>query len=101
MLPWWKNTLERKVEKVKFRDVSPLNSWAAAVKEQRNHILSIKHAPVTVWEGKCSMATTSKEVDEIAAPQITPAGWGKTALEGSSYCTLSAERQRVMWAAAT
>lgn len=73
-----------KVEDVRFRDVSPIDAWAAAAKEHKNHILSIKHAPVTAWEGKCSAATTSKEVNELATPQITPAAWLKTALGNAS-----------------
>ncbi|KFY96738.1 hypothetical protein V498_02510 [Pseudogymnoascus sp. VKM F-4517 (FW-2822)] len=72
------------VDNVKFRDTSFIDSWAASVKEHKSLILSIKHAPVTGWEGKCSTATTSKEVKELAAPQITPAGWLKTALEAST-----------------
>jgi nucleoside-diphosphate-sugar epimerase len=72
-----------KVEDVQFRDVSPIDAWAAAVKEHKNHILSVKHAPVTAWEGKCSAATTSTEVHELAAPKITPAAWFKTAFESS------------------
>ncbi|KAE8320418.1 hypothetical protein BDV39DRAFT_211681 [Aspergillus sergii] len=34
---------------------------------------SIKYAAKTIWEGKCSTATTSKEVLELAAPERTPA----------------------------
>ena len=71
------------VYNVKFRDLSFVDSWAALVKENKSLILSIKHAPVTSWAGKCSTATTSKEVKELAAPQITPAGWLKSALEAS------------------
>lgn len=77
-------SIETHVDNVKFRDTSFIDSWAASVKEHKSLILSIKHAPVTSWEGKCSTATTSKEVKELAAPQITPAGWLKTALEAST-----------------
>lgn len=69
------------VENVKFRDMSFIDSAAASVKENKSLILSIKYAPVTAWEGKCSVATTSKEVMDLAAPLITPAGWLKNALE--------------------
>ncbi|KFY35666.1 hypothetical protein V494_05706 [Pseudogymnoascus sp. VKM F-4513 (FW-928)] len=69
------------VKNVKFRDLSFIDSWAASVKENKSLILSIKHAPVTSWEGKCSVATTSREFKELAAPQITAAGWLKSALE--------------------
>jgi nucleoside-diphosphate-sugar epimerase len=72
------------VENVKFRDLSFIDSWAASVEENKSLILSIKHAPVTGWAGKCSTATTSKEVKELAAPQITAAGWLKAALEAST-----------------
>jgi hypothetical protein len=43
--------------------------------------LSIKHAPETAWEGKCTASTTSKEVLELAAPKRTPADVLKTLLE--------------------
>lgn len=72
-----------KVDNVKFRDMSFIDAWASSVKENKSLILSIKHAPVTGWEGKCSTATTSKEVKELAAAKITPAGWLQTALEAS------------------
>jgi len=71
------------VDNVKFRDMSFIDSWAASVEENKSLILSIKYAPVTSWAGKCSTATTSKVVKELAAPEITPAGWLKTALETS------------------
>ena len=69
------------VEDVVFRDLSFLDSWAASIKENKTHILSIKYAPVTAWEGKCSAATTSKEVKELAAPQTTAAKWLENALK--------------------
>lgn len=70
-----------KVENVKFRDMTFIENWAASVKENKSLILSIKYAPVPSWDGKCSAATTSKEVKELAAPRITPIGWWKSALE--------------------
>ncbi|KAH6704215.1 nmrA-like family protein-like protein [Leptodontidium sp. MPI-SDFR-AT-0119] len=70
------------VKDVKFRDMTFIDHWAGSVKENKSLILSIKYAPVTSWEGKCSTATTSKEFLELAPPQITPAGWLKSALEG-------------------
>ena len=70
-----------KIESVKFRDTSVIDSWAAAVSENKGHILSIKNAPDTAREGKCSVSTTSKEIYTLAAPKITPAAWLKTAPE--------------------
>jgi nucleoside-diphosphate-sugar epimerase len=72
------------VEKVKFRDVSFIDSWADSAKENKPLILSIKLAPVTGWDGKCSTATSSKEFLELAPPQITPAGWLESSLESGS-----------------
>ncbi|ESZ90924.1 NmrA-like family protein [Sclerotinia borealis F-4128] len=68
------------IKNVIFRDVSFIDTWADSVEENKSLILSIKTAPVTAWEGKCSIATTSKEVNELAAPQIAPAEWLKSAL---------------------
>lgn len=70
-----------KVDNVEYRDMSFIDHWAASVKENKSHVLSIKHAPTTYWNGECSTATTSKEFTELAPPQITPAGWLKSALE--------------------
>lgn len=69
------------VKNVKFRDTSLADFLAASSKENKGLILSCKSMPVTAWEGKCSVATTSKEVKELAAPKITPSGWLKSALE--------------------
>ncbi|KAK6600588.1 hypothetical protein H4I96_07914 [Botrytis cinerea] len=49
--------------------------------DHKSHILSIKGAPQTGWEGKCSTATTSKEFLELSPPKITPEMWLKSALE--------------------
>lgn len=54
----------------------------AATGQSKNVILSIKNAPETAWEGKCSASTTSPEVLELAAPKRTPADVLKTLLEG-------------------
>jgi uncharacterized protein YbjT (DUF2867 family) len=61
-----------KVEDVRFKDLSFVDSMAAQTQESSNVILSIKHAPDTAWEGKCTASTTSKEVLELAAPKRTP-----------------------------
>lgn len=64
------------VEKVSYQDTSFLDQmWEhqyAATNQSKNVVFSIKHAPVSAWEGKCSASTTSKVVLEIAAPKITP-----------------------------
>lgn len=71
-----------RVEKVVYKDMSFVDAMAAAAPlESRNVILSIKHAMVTSWEGKCSVSTTSKEVLELAAPRGTPADALKALLE--------------------
>jgi uncharacterized protein YbjT (DUF2867 family) len=60
------------VEKVEYRDMSFLDQAAAAATEAKHLTLSIRHAPETAWEGKCSVSTTSKEVLEIAPPSRAP-----------------------------
>ncbi|PQK09138.1 hypothetical protein BB8028_0001g12090 [Beauveria bassiana] len=72
--------LGTKVETVAYKDTSFIEDMAAQSKESRNVILSIKHAADTVWEGKCAIDTTSKEVFSIAAPKRTPAQVFKTLL---------------------
>ncbi|KAF2685059.1 NAD(P)-binding protein [Lentithecium fluviatile CBS 122367] len=69
-----------KVENVSFKDISFIDGMVAATQESKNVILSIKHAPETGWEGKCTASTTSKEVLELAAPKRTPADVLKTML---------------------
>lgn len=63
------------VGKVSYQDTSFVDQiWEyqyGATNESKNVIYSVKHAPVTGWEGKCSISTTSREVLEIAAPKIT------------------------------
>lgn len=70
-----------KVDDVCFKDLSFLDHQAAQNQESKNLILSIKHAPVTAWEGKCRADTTSKEVLQLAAPKRTPAEALKTMVE--------------------
>lgn len=63
-----------KVQSVSYKDLSFIESMANSVPQGDRHlILSIKDAPVTAWEGKCTASTTSKEVLELAAPTRTPA----------------------------
>jgi uncharacterized protein YbjT (DUF2867 family) len=69
------------VENVSFKDTSFIDQMAAASQESKNVILSIKYAPETAWEGKCTTSTTSKEVLKLAAPKFTPAKVLKTLLE--------------------
>jgi uncharacterized protein YbjT (DUF2867 family) len=69
------------VKDVKFKDVSGIEQWAdSQTAQSKNIIRSITYAPVTAWEGKCKASTTSKEVLEIAAPNVTPAQVMKTLL---------------------
>jgi uncharacterized protein YbjT (DUF2867 family) len=60
------------VENVVYKDLSFLEQMVAASKESKNVISSIRYAPDTAWEGKCTASTTSKEVLELAAPKRTP-----------------------------
>jgi hypothetical protein len=64
------------VKDVRYKDVSLIDKvyeyQYAATKQSKNVIYSIKRAPETMWEGKCSSSTTSKEILELAAPKRTP-----------------------------
>ncbi|GFF79617.1 hypothetical protein IFM60648_05517 [Aspergillus lentulus] len=73
------------VKDVIYKDVSFIdtlyeNQYAAS-KESKNVIYSIKRAPETAWDGKCSASTTSKEVLDLAAPKRTPADVLESLLE--------------------
>jgi hypothetical protein len=74
--------LGTRVEDVSFRDLSFIDHMAAQTQESKNVILSIKHAPETAWEGKCTASTTSREVLQLAAPKNSPAEIFKAMLEG-------------------
>jgi uncharacterized protein YbjT (DUF2867 family) len=69
--------IDAPVKDVSYKDVSFIDMLyehqSAATKQSKNVIYSIKRAPETAWEGKCSTSTTSKEVLELAAPKRTPA----------------------------
>ncbi|KAJ5096562.1 hypothetical protein N7456_007283 [Penicillium angulare] len=74
------------VKDVSYEDVSFIDMiydyQYAGTKQSKNVIYSIKSAPETAWEGKCSTSTTSKEIMTIAAPKRTPADVLKTLLDG-------------------
>lgn len=71
-----------RVDNVSYKDMGFIDDMAAAApQESKNVILSIKFAPETAWEGKCTASTTSKEVLELAAPMRTPADVLKSMLE--------------------
>ncbi|KAJ6022768.1 hypothetical protein N7499_008085 [Penicillium canescens] len=74
------------IKDVSYKDVSFIDMLYeyqyAATKQSKNVIYSIKRAPETAWEGKCSTTTTSKEILQIAAPKRTPTDVLKTLLEG-------------------
>jgi uncharacterized protein YbjT (DUF2867 family) len=70
-----------KVQNVSYKDTSFIDQMAAGTQESKNVILSIKFAPETAWEGKCTSSTTSKEILELAAPKRTPADVLRTLLE--------------------
>ncbi|GFF37762.1 hypothetical protein IFM58399_05004 [Aspergillus lentulus] len=73
------------VKDVIYKDVSFIDTLYeyqyAATKESKNVIYSIKRAPETAWDGKCSASTTSKEVLDLAAPKRTPADVLESLLE--------------------
>ncbi|KAI9002818.1 hypothetical protein BC832DRAFT_560871 [Gaertneriomyces semiglobifer] len=71
-----------KVNNVKYKDLSLIDHMAEQGSESKNVILSIKHAVVTGYEGKCTAATTSREVLELAAPKRTAAEVLAGLLEG-------------------
>ncbi|KAF5002817.1 hypothetical protein FDECE_10520 [Fusarium decemcellulare] len=70
-----------KVEDVRFQDLSFVDHLAAQTGESKNVIMSIKHAPDTAWEGKCTASTTSRQVLQLAAPKNAPAKVFKIMLE--------------------
>jgi uncharacterized protein YbjT (DUF2867 family) len=74
------------VKDVSYKDISFIDMVYeykyAATKESKNVIYSIKRAPETAWEGKCSASTTSPEILKLAALKCTPADTLKTLLEG-------------------
>jgi uncharacterized protein YbjT (DUF2867 family) len=73
-----------KVENVKFKDLGFLDQLAASSPEP--HLMySIRAAPVTGWNGQCTIATTSKEVYELAPPQVTAAEWFQNAWKDQTY----------------
>lgn len=73
------------IKDVSYKDVSFIDMLYkyqyAATRQSKNVIYSIKRAPETAWEGKCSTSTTSKEILELAGPKRTPADILKTLLE--------------------
>lgn len=62
----------KKMEEVGYEDVSFVDMLAAhSPNESRSVISSIRYALDTAHAGKCTAATTSKEVLEIAPPRVT------------------------------
>ncbi|KAI7551687.1 NAD(P)-binding protein [Hortaea werneckii] len=59
------------VKDVRYADLSMIDDFAGNYPGPKNLIRSIKHAPVTTWEGKAKAETTSKEVLELCAPKRT------------------------------
>ncbi|KAF7950006.1 hypothetical protein EAE96_007310 [Botrytis aclada] len=71
----------KKVKEVKYRDIAMLDGMIAQSPYSKNLVASLKHAPEANWNGKTSVATTSKEVLEFAAPKGTPEEALKAMLE--------------------
>lgn len=75
-------TIGEPVNKVVYKDVSFVDAlYNSNPQQSKNLIMSVKHAPVTAWEGKCTTSTTSKQVLEIAPPKRTPTEAFQTLLE--------------------
>ncbi|ATZ56204.1 hypothetical protein BCIN_13g00530 [Botrytis cinerea B05.10] len=62
----------KKVKEVKYRSIGMLDAMIAQTPYSKNVIGSLRHAVEANWNGECSVATTSKEVLEFAAPKGTP-----------------------------
>lgn len=62
-----------KVEDIRYRDLSFLDSWAEHDKAKAHHILSIKHGIATSWAGLTRAEHSSPEVAEILQLKNTPA----------------------------
>ena len=60
-----------RVEDVKYKDLSMLDYMVSETKGSKNVISSIKDGVVSWWEGQHKAESTSKQVLEIAAPQVT------------------------------
>jgi hypothetical protein len=56
------------VKDVRFKDMSFVEDMAAQTKESKNVVRRLRYAMKTTWAGKTTVATTSKEVLEIAPP---------------------------------
>ncbi|KAK3294149.1 uncharacterized protein B0H64DRAFT_180806 [Chaetomium fimeti] len=70
-----------KIENVVFKDVSWVDYVVAQSSAPKSIVSSLKFAPVTTWEGKCTASTTSQEVLRLAAPKVTPTDYFKTMLQ--------------------
>jgi uncharacterized protein YbjT (DUF2867 family) len=81
-------TIGTKVENVSYKDVTFVDYMAAQSKESRNVITSIRYAPETMWVGKATASTTSKEVLELAPPTRTLASAWREALQGVTDRTI-------------
>lgn len=62
--------IDAKVQRVSYKDTILIEE-RAATSDRKNLILSIKHAPVTSWNGQNKAETTSTAVLELAPPQGT------------------------------
>ncbi|KAH8422981.1 uncharacterized protein LDX57_000737 [Aspergillus melleus] len=74
-----------RVKDVSYQDLSLIDAILASgfggPGQSKTVMGSIRYAPTTMWEGKCSASTTSEEVLKIAAPQRTPVEVLKSLLE--------------------
>ncbi|KAJ5822720.1 NmrA-like family protein [Penicillium robsamsonii] len=81
-----KQHISTPVKDISYKDASFIDMVYeykyAVTKESKNVIYSIKWAPETAWEDKCSASTTSPAILKFAAPKRTPADTLKVLLEG-------------------
>jgi uncharacterized protein YbjT (DUF2867 family) len=64
--------LGRKIDAVQFKDLTAIEALAANAPTEVRHIMrTIKFAPITVWNGECTVSTTSAVVLKIAPPKTT------------------------------
>ncbi|KAF7882011.1 uncharacterized protein EAF01_011791 [Botrytis porri] len=71
----------KKVKEVKYRDIAMLDGMIAQSPYSKNVVGSMRHALKANWDGRCSVATTSKEVLEFSPPKRTPEEALKAMLE--------------------
>ncbi|RMY68110.1 hypothetical protein D0863_07339 [Hortaea werneckii] len=74
-----------KVDNVVYQDISFIDGLVASgfggPGQSKTVMASIKYGLMTMWEGSCNAATTSKEVKELGPPKRTPSDVLETLLD--------------------